>query len=288
MTLILDGSPASEGISAGKVFHLEWGMPIVPHVTIDDSRAEAEVERFQAVRAWAKERLAQLQASTEARLGPVEARIFEPQILMLDDSEVVDGTMRYIRENRLSAERAFEWRMLELREMWSRTSNPMVLDRLNDLEDLVIRVLHRLLGHHDPTDLQGMDDGVIVVASDLTPSLTVHLDPEKVLGVATDRGTRTAHWAILARSLEIPAVVGLGDVTKQAREGQHAIVDGRIGRRLHALTRNNLRGMHHQTTKRIIAAERSLRVSQCLGQMWMRHRFRQDTGHRWCRIRPRP
>ena len=83
---------------------------------------------------------------TEARLGSVEARIFDPQILMLDDAEVVNGTVRYIRENRLNAQRAFEWRMLELQAMWSRASLPMVLDRLNDLEDLMIRVLNRLLG----------------------------------------------------------------------------------------------------------------------------------------------
>jgi len=114
--------------------------------------------------------------------------------------------------------------------MWSRTSQPMVLDRLNDLEDLMIRVLHRLLGHHDPSDLAMEPSGVIVVARNLTPSLTVHLDPEHVLGIATDLGTRTTHWAILARSLEIPAVVGLGSVSQRAREGQEAILDGRVGR----------------------------------------------------------
>jgi phosphotransferase system enzyme I (PtsI) len=230
VSVILDGSAASEGIASGKVFHLEWGMPIVPHVTIPDERTGTEIERFHAARSWAKERLAELQEATEQRLGRVEARIFEPQILMLDDSEVVDGTVRYITENHLSAERAFDWRMLELQAMWNRTSHPMVLDRLNDLEDMVIRVLHRLLGNHDPTDLDHLEEGVIVVASNLTPSLTVHLDPAKVLGVATDKGTRTAHWAILARSLEIPAVVSLGDVTKRAKEGQRAILDGRIGR----------------------------------------------------------
>jgi phosphotransferase system enzyme I (PtsI) len=230
VAVILDGSPASEGIASGKVFRLEWGAPIVPHVTIPDERAGEEIARFHAAREWAKERLRGLKVTTEERLGPVEARIFEPQILMLDDSEVVDGTLRYISENRLSAERAFEWRMLELQAMWNRTSHPMVLDRLNDLEDMVVRVLHHLLGHHDPTDLADLEEGVIVVASNLTPSLTVHLDPEKVLGIATDKGTRTAHWAILARSLEIPAVVGLGDVTKRVKEGQRVILDGRIGR----------------------------------------------------------
>ncbi len=230
MTIVLDGSPASDGIAAGKVFLLDWGVPIVPHRTVDADAVDTEVERFHEARAWAKERLIELQGTAKDRLGAVEARIFDPQLLMLDDVELVDGTLRYIRENHLTAQRAFEWRMLELQAMWNRTANPMVLDRLNDLEDLMIRVLHRLLGHHDPSDLARETEGVIIVAKNLTPSLTVHLDPEYVLGVATDHGTRTAHWAILARSMRIPAVVGLGSVTQKAIEGQPAILDGRIGR----------------------------------------------------------
>ena len=230
MAIILDGWPASEGIASGPVFHLEWGLPIVPHITISEDLVQQEIERFHEARLWATQRLQELKVRTAERLGPVEARIFDPQIMMLEDAEVVEGTVRYVRENRLSAERAFEWRMLELRDLWSRTSHPMVLDRLNDLEDLVVRVLHHLLGHHDPTDLAGIDEPVIVVAADLTPSLTVHLDPTSVAGIATDQGTRTSHWAILARSLEIPAVVGLGDITKRSKEGQSSIIDGRIGR----------------------------------------------------------
>ncbi|MCG6990157.1 MAG: phosphoenolpyruvate--protein phosphotransferase [Gemmatimonadetes bacterium] len=230
MSLVLDGAPASEGIVAGKVFLLHWGVPVVPHKTVEPAEVDAEIERFHEAREWAKERIRAVQGVTEERLGQVEARIFEPQLLMLDDPAVVDGAVRYIRENHLTAQRAFEWRMLELQAMWSRTSQPMVLDRLNDLEDLMIRVLHRLLGHHDPSDLAREPSGVIVVARNLTPSLTVHLNPEHVLGVATDQGTRTAHWAILARSLEIPAVVGLGTVSQRAREGQEVILDGRVGR----------------------------------------------------------
>ena len=230
MSVILDGSPASEGIGSGRVVLLDWGVPIVPHETLTEAEAPAEVERFHEAREWAKARLRETKERTEARLGSVEARIFDPQILMLDDAEVVDGTVRYIQENRLTAQRAFEWRMLELQAMWIRTSNPMVLDRLNDLEDMMIRVLHRLLGGKDPTDLEALDESVIIVATNLTPSLTVQLEAASVLGIATDLGTRTAHWVILARSLEIPTVVGLGDVSKKAVEGQQAIVDGRIGR----------------------------------------------------------
>ena len=230
MSIVLDGSPAAEGICEGTVFHLDWGLPVVPHATVSDSDLDAEVERFHEARAWAAERLQETKAATEERLGPVEARIFDPQLLMLEDAEIVEGTLRYIRENRLRAQRAFEWRMLELQEMWRRTSNPMVMDRLNDLEDLMIRVLQRLLGNPDPTERMALSEGVIVVASNLTPSLIVHLDPSKVLGIATDLGTRTSHWAILARSLEIPAVVGLGNALARSVDGQDAILDGRIGR----------------------------------------------------------
>ena len=229
MSTVLDGSPASEGIAEGKVFLLHWAVPLVPHETVAAADVAHEIERFHDARAWAKERLTKLKQMTESRLGPVEARIFDPQILMLDDVEVVEGTVRYVQENHLSAQRAFEWRMLELQSRWNRTAHPMVLDRLNDLEDMMIRVLHRLLGHHDPTDLDDAE-GVIVVARNLAPSLTVRLDPARVAGIATDLGTRTAHWAILARSLEIPVVVGLGSVSSSAVEGQDAILDGRIGR----------------------------------------------------------
>ena len=230
MSITIDGSPASEGIAEGRIFLLDWGVPVVPHETVAEEDVPREIQRFHEARAWASARLDEMQGRTEERLGTVEARIFEPQILMLADAEVVEGTLRYIRENRLTAQRAFEWRMLELQAMWSRTRNPMVLDRLNDLEDLMIRVLRRLLGDHDPMDLPMDGTGVVVVAPNLTPSLVVHLDPANVCAIATDHGTRTAHWAILARSLRIPAVVGLGAVSKHAVEGQGAIVDGRIGR----------------------------------------------------------
>ena len=153
MSTVRDGSPASEGIALGKVHVLRWGVPTVPHRTLDSGEVESEVERFHEARTWARDRLLELAASTEGRLGRVEARIFEPQLMMLDDVEVVDGTVRYIRENRLTAERALEWRMLELKAQWTRTAHPMVLDKLNDVQDLEVRLLHRLLDLPDPSNL---------------------------------------------------------------------------------------------------------------------------------------
>lgn len=229
MKIVRDGSPASEGLAMGPIRRLEWRTPEVAHVVVDQSEAGGELERFEEALSFARARLGDIKGEIETRLGSVEARIFEPQILMLDDAEVVDGTKLYIAENRMTAARAFDWRMLELKERWARTSHPMVLDRLNDLDDLKERVLHRLMGVPDPWELEA-DTPVIVVASDLTPSFVARVDPTRILAVATDEGTRTAHWAILARSLQIPAAVGLGDISEISSDGQLAIVDGRTGR----------------------------------------------------------
>ncbi|MBI4538469.1 MAG: phosphoenolpyruvate--protein phosphotransferase [Gemmatimonadetes bacterium] len=231
MRLIREGVAASPGIVIGQAHVLHWEVPRVPHASVAEPEIEREIERLHDAREWAKGRIRQIQEEAARRLGPVEAQIFEPQILMLDDTELVGGVETYIRENHLSAARAFEWRILELRSQWSHASHPMVMDRLNDLEDVEIRVLNWLLGLPDPDHTTAVDgDGIILVARDLTPSITVQLDRARILGIATDGGTRTSHWAILARSMGIPAVVRLGDLSDHVQSGDELILDGRIGR----------------------------------------------------------
>lgn len=228
--IVLAGFPASEGIATGKALRVAWGVPAVPSATTSGKKQRAcELKRFRAALDWARSRLEALKNDTATRLGMVEARIFDPQLLMLDDPEVVQGTEKYISENRLAAARAFEWRMLELKERWSHTSHPMVLDRLNDLQDLKLRVLSRLLDLPNPSDLDTVG-GVVAVARNLTPSFVARLDPAGVVAIATDEGSRTSHWAILARSLQIPTAVGMGNVTDRVRDGQAIIVDGSTGR----------------------------------------------------------
>jgi phosphotransferase system enzyme I (PtsI) len=168
---------------------------------------------------------------TATRLGSVEAQIFEPQILMLDDVDLVDRTIEYIRENHLSAARAFTLRLLEFRSEWRGSGSPMVMDRLNDLMDVEIRILRALLGlEHTELVVPGNAEKAIIVARELTPSLTVQLDRDTVLGIAIDAGSRTSHSAIIARALEIPAVVGLGDLASEVKNGDELILDGREGR----------------------------------------------------------
>jgi phosphoenolpyruvate-protein phosphotransferase (PTS system enzyme I) len=231
MKLVRDGIPASPGIVVGPAWVLRWELPRVPHVTVSEAQVEEEIERFHDARRWAQDRIREIQEQTIERLGPVEAQIFEPQILMLEDADLVNGTVSYIRDNHLSAARAFELRMLEFQSEWSRSGHPMIMDRINDLTDIQVRVTRRLLGVVDPElNLGSVDEPVILVARDLTPTITVQLDRDRILGLATDAGTRTSHSAILARSLNLPAVVSLGDLAERVKSGQQLVLDGRAGR----------------------------------------------------------
>ena len=231
MRLVRDGIPASAGIVVGPAFVLRWELPRVPHVTVAPEETDREIERFHEARLWAQSRIRDIQAQTIERLGHVEAQIFEPQILMLEDADLIDGTIAYIRDNHLSAARAFELRMLEFQSEWSRSGHPMIMDRLNDLTDVQMRVTRRLLDIADPDlDFGSLDEPAILVARDLTPTITVQLDRDRILGLATDAGTRTSHSAILARSLNLPAVVSLGDLAESVETGQEVILDGRAGR----------------------------------------------------------
>src|SRR5690606_11609271 len=119
----------------------------------------------------------------------------------------------------------------ETQSEWSRSGHPMIMDRMNDLLDVQILVTRRLLGiRYAELALEELEQPVILLARDLTPSITVQLDREWILGIATDAGTRTSHSAILARSLQLPAVVSLGDLSQQVVSGDSLILDGREGR----------------------------------------------------------
>jgi phosphotransferase system enzyme I (PtsI) len=232
VSLVRDGIPASPGIVIAPARVLRWEVPRVPQgATIGPAEVDQEIARFREACAYAQERIRAVQATAARNVGEVEARIFEPQVLMLEDADLLQGTIGLIRENHLRAERAFELRVLEWESVLSHSSHPMIMDRLADLADIQTRVLRRLMSMPDP-DLAARVEGdrVILVARELTPSVTVQLDPRHVIGIATDLGTRTSHSAILARSLDIPCVVSLGNLSETLRDGDEMILDGRQGR----------------------------------------------------------
>src|SRR4029079_15319995 len=158
-----------------------------------------------------------------------EAGIFEVQIMILSDMELIDSVEKLIRQN-LGAEKAFDLVLIEWRQNFARHTQPTIRERVGDLTDVHIRVLSILLGlpDHDPVDLP-KGSNAILGTHDLTPSLTVQLDRDAISAIATDAGARTSHVAILARSLGLPAVVGLRDATHRLVSGENVILDGSSG-----------------------------------------------------------
>jgi len=225
----LHGVPASPGIVVGPAHLLRWEVPEVKARVIESAGVEAEIARLRAAFDDAIERLQKVKARAEVKAGPAEAAIFDVQVAIIQDAELRGRVETLVRQN-LAAEKAFDLVMLEWREHFGRSANPMMRERVGDLVDVHIRMLSLLmdLPDHDPVDLEP-GSNAILVTHDLTPSLTIQLDRRAIAGIATDAGTRTSHVAILARSLGLPAVVGLIDATAKLMTGDRVILDGTNG-----------------------------------------------------------
>lgn len=229
MDSVLRGIPASSGIVVGPVHLLRWEVPEVRQRLILDEEIDAELARLHAAIERARARVATLRTRAEAQAGPKEAAIFDVQLTMMTDGELLKSIEALIRQN-IGAEKAFDIVLLDWQQHFARHATPMIRERVGDLTDVHIRVLSILLDlpDHDPVDVP-KGSNAILVTNDLTPSLTLQLDRDAIGAIATEAGTATAHVAILARSLGLPAVVGLRNAVKTLRGGELAILDGGEG-----------------------------------------------------------
>lgn len=225
----LRGIPASPGIAVGNVHLLIWEVPEFEHRSISDEEVPAELARLDDALERAKDRLRRVTERVEATAGKEEAAIFEAQRMLLEDPALLSSIRQYIKQN-FAADAAFDLEMREWQQRFARHSSALLRERANDVVDVHIRVLAILmdLPDHDPVDLPKGAKAVLVT-HDLTPALTVQLDRDAIVGIATDAGTRTSHVAILARSLGLPAVVGLRTATQELRGAERVILDGTTG-----------------------------------------------------------
>ncbi len=227
---LIRGLAVSPGITVGPVYVMRAELPEITHRVISPDEVDSEVARLHRAIAEVRKQLEGLREHTEDRAGVEEAKIFSAQIAMLEDRHFLDEVEALVRENLLTAERAFEFQALELRELWAQSSSATLQQRVSDLVGIQTRVLHCLLGQSLDDVLHGAGDRpVIVVARDLTPGLTVQLEQGKVTGLASELGARTSHAAIIARSLEIPCVMGLVGGIGWIRSGVNALLDGTRG-----------------------------------------------------------
>ena len=262
----LIGIPASAGIAVGPVHLLRWEVPEVPHRMIAESAVSAEIDRWRAALGKAAERLTRVRDRVEAAAGPEEAAIFDVQLSILEDPELANNVERLVLE-KFSAEMAFDIVMIEREQKFAKSSSPMLRERVGDLTDVHIRVLSVLLNlpDHDPVDVP-KGANAILVTHDLTPSLTVQLDRQAIAGIATDAGTRTSHVAILARSLGLPAIVGLRVATQELRGGERVILDGLTGLLAVNPTHQDLEAYRERARQEALEEEELKRLSSLEAQ----------------------
>ena len=226
----LQGVGVSPGVGFAAAMVVHWGFPEVPDRTVVEEDLEAEVLRLHAAVQEAVEGLEGLRERVLVRAGVEESRIFEAQILMVQDPDFLAGVELLIRKNQLGAETAYEFKALELRNLWASSGSAQLRERLTDLTAIQRRVVLKLMGQTEREPWSGtLGEQVIVVAHELSPGLTVQLDREHVVGLISEEGTRTSHAAILAHSLGIPAVMGVAGALQRVRDGQMILLDGRTG-----------------------------------------------------------
>jgi phosphotransferase system enzyme I (PtsI) len=226
--ITLKGVPVSPGISVGLAFLLNRDELQVEEEEIASDQVSSEVEKFTKAVQQTKEELRVIRRRVARDLGEERARIFDVQLLILDDVMAFEETLTAIQERRRNAEYLF-WENLQKAITAIESSDQAFFrERAADIRDLGRRVLHNLLGIKQLT-ITGIRSDVVVVSPDLSPTDTAQMHRKNILGFATDLGGRTSHAAIMARSLEIPAVVGLKEATALVEHGETIILDGNKG-----------------------------------------------------------
>ena len=221
---MITGIPASPGIVFGKALVLKEEKIVLDTQKISEEQVEAEVARFYAGREAAVEQLNSIHQRALKSLGEEKAAIFEGHLMILEDEELEEEIIDYLRSNKVNASVAASKIIDQQVEMLSEIDDEYLKERAGDIRDIGNRLIKNILGMHI-VDLGDITEESILVAYDLTPSETAQLNLEKVLGFITDIGGRTSHTSIMARSLELPAIVGTNDVTARVNTGDYLILD---------------------------------------------------------------
>lgn len=220
------GTGASPGIALGKALVVEHNELIIERKNIEN--VEEEVTLLQKAVEVSREELTRVKEKACQELGEHEAEIFEAHLLVLADPELIDSAIAKIRDEKINAAFALN----EIKEMFvtmfESMDNEYMRERAADIKDVTNRVLRHILGVK-VVDLAGLDEEVVLIAHDLTPSDTATMNKKMVLGFLTDIGGRTSHTAIMARTLEIAAVVGLTDITSKVKDGDFIVFNGDTG-----------------------------------------------------------
>lgn len=227
MSKLIKGIAASDGVAIAKAYLL-----VEPDLTFDKNEkvtdVEGEVAKFNSAIEASKVGLTKIRNNAEVQLGADKAAIFDAHLLVLDDPELIQPIQDKIKNENANAATALTDVTTQFVTIFESMDNEYMKERAADIRDVSKRVLSHILGVELPNPSM-IDESVVIVGNDLTPSDTAQLNKEFVQGFATNIGGRTSHSAIMSRSLEIPAIVGTKSITQEVKQGDMIIVDGLNG-----------------------------------------------------------
>ncbi len=223
------GIPVSAGVCRGKILVLDKPRHTIEKRALAEAEIPGELNRLQQALLKTREQLQEVQRQLTQSLGAGQASIFDAHLLVLEDPSVIDEVVRVIQQDKVNAEAAFHQVTDRYIGALAKVEDEFLRERATDLRDVSGRVMNNLLGVHELVDLSKLTEPCIIIAHDLTPSKTAQMDRKFVLGFATDIGSRTSHTAIMARSLRIPAIVGLKNASETLTNGEYALLDGYNG-----------------------------------------------------------
>ncbi len=222
------GVVASGGVGIGKAYIIREDDLFVPKKKIAYGDISREIYKFEEALIKTRRQISQIQEKISKEIGFDHGRIFEAHFLVLEDRVLIEDVIKQIKNNRVNVEYAFSQSIKKYIETLLKLNDEYLRERVVDIKDIARRVIKAMLKEKS-AKLMDLKNKSVIVAHDLTPSQTADIPKEKVIAFITDVGGRTSHTAIIARSLGIPAVVGLKDVTKNISDGNEVIVDGFSG-----------------------------------------------------------
>jgi len=226
---VFRGIAVSSGICRGKILVMHRSRRVIVHRELTAEELPAEIDRFEKALVQTRLQILEIQHKVTQNLGAKEADIFEAHLQMLDDPNLLNEVFHLIKEQKANAEYAFHSTAERFAEALLAAQDEYLSQRATDIRDFTARVLDNLLEVKEAFDLRHVTEPCILVSHDLSPSTTAQLDKKLVLGFATDIGGKTSHTAIMARSLGIPAVVGLEKASLELETGDYALLDGYNG-----------------------------------------------------------
>ena len=225
---VFRGIGVSPGVAIGRALVVEARRPHAKREILDAARVPAEVARLRKALDDARHQILEVQGRIAKEVGAQYARIFDAHLLILEDRLLAEETIAFIQTQRVNAEYAVQEVLEPVRQAFSRVEDGYLRERRSDVDDVGERILRNLLGQRPSIQVERPGE-TILFAHELTPSDTATLQRDTVLGVATETGGRTSHSAIMARSLEIPAVVGVENICAHVRDQDTVILDGLEG-----------------------------------------------------------